>query len=243
MSALADLAHLLGRMDLVDLSQPYLEDMPAQHGHSRYFHGLWDSFETGSIALSYQLVLNEHSGTHVDAPAHFVPTGHPAHRTIDEEPLDRFHGRALTFDVRERVGSEVVSAADLLHLEAALGVQIGKGDIVFLHFGWDQLWGPRSQGRDYVTSYPGLSRDGAELLVERGVSTVGSDTISIDPTGVADAPAHQVLLGSGVLIVENLTSLARVVGQSYAFIAPLKIGGGSGAPTRAFAFIEHLESA
>ena len=84
----------LGLLESVDLSQPLEEGMPVWPTLSHYFKTLWCSIHYGDQATAHQLVLNEHTGTHVDAPAHFLPPDHPHHRWVDEVPLERWMGRA-----------------------------------------------------------------------------------------------------------------------------------------------------
>ena len=72
---------------LVDLTHPLEEGMPVWPTLSRFFKTLWCSIHYGDEATAHQLVLNEHTGTHVDAPAHYLPPGHPEHRWVDEVPV------------------------------------------------------------------------------------------------------------------------------------------------------------
>ncbi len=71
MSHIMSMYKQLAQMKVIDLSHVLEEDMPVYPTHSRYFHTLWDSFETGSPAMVYQLIINEHCGTHMDSTAHF----------------------------------------------------------------------------------------------------------------------------------------------------------------------------
>ena len=98
MSKVKQLSALLSGMEVIDLSHTLEEDMQIYPTHSRYYHTLWDSQATGCEALLYQLVINEHCGTHMDATAHFIEKGHPAHLFMDETPVTQFFGRALTMD-------------------------------------------------------------------------------------------------------------------------------------------------
>ncbi|WP_309120513.1 cyclase family protein [Paenibacillus sp.] len=236
MSEAKQLAEMLFRMQVIDLSHTYEEDMPVVLSHSRYFHTLWDSFDTGSIALAYQLVMNEHCGTHMDATAHFLREGHEAHRYMDETPTTQFFGRALTIDVSFLDETGSVSRENIEEWERS-HQRIESGDIVFFRFGWDRYWVPRTVDLKYAKEWPGLSEDGALYLVEKGVKVVGCDVIAIDGSAAEGAPAHYALLGNGVNIVENLTKLDEILGESVVFIAPLKVKRGSGSPLRALAFV------
>lgn len=235
MSNIQALSELIAGMKVIDLTHTLEEDMPIFPTHSRYYHTLWDSQETGSAALLYQLLINEHTGTHIDATAHFIAKGHPAHRYMDETPVTQFFGRALTLDFSHYTDSDTVSVGEIEQWERENG-PIRPGDLVFLRFGWDRYWVPRSVDRTYSRSWPGLGGEAAEYLVSKGIKAVGCDVLAIDSSAARGAPAHYALLGSGVNIIENLTRLDEILGESFVFISPLKIKEGSGSPVRAMAF-------
>ena len=93
MNDASTLAETLRKFRAVDLSQALEEHMPNYPTHSKFYHNLWGSYWHGDRALTYQLVLNEHNGTHVDAPAHFISDAKPqAHVTIEQVPLGRLMG-------------------------------------------------------------------------------------------------------------------------------------------------------
>jgi len=160
MSELLSALQAIDRLSLVDLTHPLEEDMPVYPAHSRYFHTLWDSPRTGSLSLAYQLVINEHCGTHMDATAHFLDAKHPNHRFMAEtDPLQCF-GRALTLDF---AFDELVSAEHIQSWEARHR-PIQEGDIVLFRFGWDRYWAPRSVSRAYTDAWPGIGADAAAYL-------------------------------------------------------------------------------
>jgi kynurenine formamidase len=235
MSKTKALSDLLNNMEVIDLSHTLEEDMPIYPTHSRFFHTLWDSFETGSQALIYQLIINEHCGTHMDATAHFLKEGDPAHRYMDETAVAQFYGRALTLDFSHYQDTDVVTVDEIQRWEQQHHT-IEAGDIINFRFGWDRYWVPRSVSQRYSQSWPGLSGPAAEYLVSKAIKAVGCDVLAIDSFYAEGAPAHYALLGNGVNIIENLTRLEAVVGESYMMAFPLKIKQGSGSPIRALAF-------
>ncbi len=235
MSNVKQLTELISKMTVIDLSHTLEENMPVVQSHTRYYHTLIDSFETGSIALAYQLLINEHCGTHMDATAHFIQEGHPAHQYMDETPVTQFFGRALTLDFSHYTETDSVQVEEIEAWERE-NEQIQPGDIVFFYFGWDKYWLPRIVSRQFSKAWPGISGEAAELMVKRGVKVVGCDAIAIDGCTASQAPAHYALLGNGVNIIENLARLNEIIGESYVFVAPLKVKHGSGAPMRALAF-------
>jgi kynurenine formamidase len=235
MSKAKQLSTLLQSMEVIDLSHTLEEDMPIYPTHSRYFHTLWDSFETGSQALLYQLMINEHCGTHIDATAHFLKEDHPEHHYMAETPVSQCFGRALTLDLSFFKDTDLVTA-ELIQQWEQEHYSIEKGDIINFRFGWDRYWEPRSVSRDYSKSWPGLSGEGAEYLVSKRIKAVGCDVLAIDSYYAVGAPAHYALLGNGINIIENLTKLEQIIGESYMVAFPLKIKEGSGSPIRAIAF-------
>jgi kynurenine formamidase len=228
---------LLDSFEPVDLSQPLEEGMPVWPTLSRYFKTLWCSIHYGDQATAHQLVLNEHTGTHVDAPAHFLPPGHPHHRWVDEVPIDQWMGRACLVRCTDLEPRGAVTADHLLAWEVRHG-QIERGEIAVFEFGWWQKWALRPDDVDFLTDWPGLGPDCVALLVERGVKAVGVDTLSPDVYGDSESPVHKALLGEGVVIVENLANLDRVPPRFHLLALPLKIRGGSGAPCRATALVD-----
>jgi kynurenine formamidase len=227
----------LDHLQAIDLSQPLEEGMPVWPTLSRYFKTLWCSIHYGDQATAHQLVLNEHTGTHVDAPAHYVPAGHPHHRWVDEVPLEQWMGRACLVGCGALEPRSAVSADHVLGWEARHG-RIESGDIVVFDFGWWRKWALRPDDVDFLTDWPGLGSACVELLLERGVKTVGVDTLSPDVFGDTASPVHKALLGEGVVIVENLANLSRVPHRFYLLAMPLKVKGGSGAPCRATALVQ-----
>jgi kynurenine formamidase len=232
-----NLARTLRGARRVDLSQTIEEHMPHFPTHSKFFHNLWGSYWHGDRALTYQLVINEHNGTHVDAPAHFISDAKPAaHVTMDRVPLDRLVGRGLRLDCRGFAERDYVPRQFIQEWEAA-HQQISRDDILLFNFGWSAHWGLRPQNQRYVSDWPGVNYEAAEYLAGKAIGALGVDTLSPDPpAALAAKPIHPFLLEKQILIVENLTRLEELP-DSFLFMAfPLKIGGGSGSPIRAVAF-------
>lgn len=163
--------------------------------------------------------LGAHSGTHVDAPMHFVSGG----ASIDQIPIDRLIGPARVIEVADNI--QAIDAAELGRHDWRGAPRI--------------LFRTRSSIRGWMTS-PGFHRDfayiapdAAQLLADAGVQLVGVDYLSAEQFGAPAPRAHQILLGKGIPIVEGL-SLASVSAGDYDLIVlPMKVGGHEGAPARA----------
>lgn len=181
------------------------------------------------IAVTH-LDLAVHLGTHVDAPRHFFPDA-PA---IDQYPLERFVRPAVTVHLA-REGAVAVSASDLRpHL-----LHAREGDFVLLSFGYATRYGTAA-----YEDHPYLTRDAAELLVELRVAALGVDVMTPDAPvhrrdPAFDWPVHRTLLGSDVLIFENLgPGLTRIAGRRVPVSAvPLPIDSGDGSLLSPYAIL------
>jgi kynurenine formamidase len=178
-----------------------------------------------------KLVLGTHTGTHCDAPRHFVPGG----QTVEHLSLETLVGPTLILDFSKLPYNYAVEVSDL---EAQIGPR--RPVRVVLRYDWDQHWGSMKYYRDH----PFLSPQAAHWLVERGVRLVGMDTPMPDDSrqgaGAAeDSPIHKILLGKGVILVEYLTNLRELRrSEVQLFVLPLKLREGDGAPVRCIAIEE-----
>ena len=168
------------------------------------------------------LEMSSHTGTHVDAPKHFLDDG----AAVDELPLDRFLGKARVLDL---TGVDAISAADLARHE------IGPGERVLLKTKSSAFVdGPR-----FRTDFTHLTPDGARHLADIGIRTLGIDSPSVDAYESNHYLAHHTLLGRGVVVIEGL-SLGHVAAGKYEMVAlPLRIRGGNGSPVRVVLIEEH----
>jgi kynurenine formamidase len=113
---------------------------------------------------------------------------------------------------------------------------VREGDAVFFNFGWGRHFG--SADPRFFRDWPGLSRELSLALVERRVSIVGTDCMSVENFSTRDFIAHKTLLGAGILIGENFANLDQVPPVCSLIALPLPIEGGSGAPMRAVALVD-----
>lgn len=194
-------------------------------------HPAFSSFKLQTKRSVTVLSFGSHTGTHIDAPSHFIADG----LAIDEVDLQRLFGRAVVVDVRGKGARERITWEDVKGCEDKLG----EGVIVLLCTGWSRYW-----GTDTYREHPFLDPDAARRLVERGVRVIGVDTLGPDEMkldGEEEAEgvsAHEVILGAGGLIAENLRGVEEVIGMERPIVSllPIKIGGCDGAPIRAIAF-------
>jgi arylformamidase len=167
------------------------------------------SLETGDPANLTRLGLGSHTGTHVDAPLHFLPGGDG----VDRLPLDALIGPALVLDLTHVEAD--VRAADLDFPAGA--------ERLLLKTPNSRLW----ERDEFAPEHVALEPDAARLLVERGVRLVGVDYLS-----VGSPETHRILLAAGVVPLEGL-DLREVEAGAYRLVAlPLRLEGVDGAPAR-----------
>jgi arylformamidase len=196
---------------ILDLSVPVQPGMVTYPGDPAVELERTISIARGDAYNVSRLSFGVHTGTHVDAPVHFVEGG----TGIDELPLDVLVGPATVLDA---TGASSLDAETL----DALGIEAER---LLLKTRNSQLWARESFVEDFLS----LGEDGARLLVERGVRLVGIDYLSI-----GDEAAHHVLLEAGVIAVEGL-DLSQVEPGEYGLVcAPLKLVGSDGGPARVF---------
>ncbi len=235
--ALALLPHLRD-LRMIDLSQTLEEHMPHFPTHAMFFHNLWSAPERGGRSLHYLLVMHEHNGTHVDAPAHFLSNAPAdAHVTIERVPLGKLMGRGVHIDCRGTQAGQYVSKGYIREWEDRHG-SLQPGDIVLFDFGWSAKWALRPKHQPYVENWPGIGMDAAEYLLSKQAAALGVDTLSPDPPEALRArPIHSVVLEKQMLIIENLCNLDQLPNFFIFMAFPLKIREGSGSPVRAVALV------
>lgn len=173
--------------------------------------------EKGDPCTVSLLEMGAHSGTHMDAPAHFVRGG-PGINTM---PLDAAIGSARVIFIRDR---ESIKPEDLARHRIRRGERI-----LFKTYNSDRCWDTDTFVEDFVY----ISAAAARYLVERQVRLIGIDYLSVGGFHADGADTHQALLKAGIWLVEGL-NLKKVRAGKYQLIClPLKIDGGDGAPARA----------
>jgi kynurenine formamidase len=186
-----------------------------------------------------EIAFDEHTGTHMDAPVHFVANG----PTADRLPADRFIAPLAVVSIESRAAKDadaVLTVDDVLAWEKAHG-RLPRGAFVAMYCGWDARIGDAARflNKDAKGTMhaPGFSEEAARFLVEqRDIVGAGVDTLSLDKAEAAKFVAHLALLGGGKYGVELIANLGRVppAGATIIVGAP-KHEGASGGPARVFA--------
>jgi arylformamidase len=200
---------------LLDVSVPLTQGLPTYPGNPPFeLHALKRIADGGSSNVS-RMVLGTHTGTHVDAPRHFIDDG----AGVDTLPLNLLIGRARVIEISRR---GAINADDL---ESA-GL---REDLrVLFKTSNSALWNSDVFHEDYTH----LSETGARYLVDQGVKVVGVDYLSIEQFKKPGAPAHKALLSNGVIIIEGLNLAEAEPGMYEMYCLPLRVAGGDGAPAR-----------
>jgi len=209
----------------IDLTHTIENGMPVYVGDAVPKVSKFKTLSKDGVNLSI-ITVGSHTGTHVDAPIHFVKGG----ISVDELPAEAFVGEAVVLDVSDvRPGREV----DAAHLEAHAS-EVREGDIVLLYTGFGRRWTDPKARRNYTY----LGEGGATWLVQKRAKAVGIDYLSVEMFGAKAPVAHRTLLSNGVPIVESLNEeLAALAGRRvYLVCLPIKVGGCDGAPARAIAY-------
>ncbi|MGE5249319.1 MAG: cyclase family protein [Bacteroidota bacterium] len=206
-------------MHIYDITLAISPGMPVWPGDPPVELEQIESIDRGGHSNVSMLTASVHTGTHVDAPHHFLNDG----RTVEQLPLDVLTGGCYVAqlpDDMDEITSEVLD-----------GIPLAEGTTRLL-FGTrnSHLW---ARGENaFQTDFVAITEDGAEWLVGHGIKLVGVDYLSVAPYGDS-TPTHNVLLKAGVVIIEglNLSQVPRGFYELYCL--PLKLLGSDGAPARA----------
>lgn len=217
---------------MIDLTHTLRETIPFWPTHPRFKMQQVSSLEDGKESSYHSVCLSEHSGTHFDAPSHFIRGA----ATIKDMPIQKFFGRLAKIDVLGQKPDTQLGVDKILAFENQNG-KLEAGDAVMFYFGWSQFWEHPTRAPEFLDAWPGLSENAADVLVERGIRLAGTDCLSIDHFTSKAFPAHHRLLGADIIIGENFANLDRLPQWSFLAAMPLPIENGTGSPVRAIAFV------
>lgn len=223
--------------ELIDLTHTLESGMPIFPGGKDFKLTNMTDHTQGYYSNSFE--MGEHTGTHVDAPCHFIKQ----RLSIDQIGPRRLITRCYKIDVVHLVKTEDFEVpANYIELWEAVQGKIERGSVVLFYTGWQSRWKNKdkylNKSGDGSLHFPGISKEAAEMLRDRGVVGVGIDTLSVDRGISKDFVVHKILHDAGIYHIENLTNLDKVSPTgSILVVAPLKIKDGSGAPCRIFASV------
>ncbi len=203
-------------MAIFDISIGIDESLPLWPGDPELRLHWAAKIEQGDLVNLTELSMSIHTGTHIDAPLHFLPQG----KSIDNLNIDVFVGEAQVVAIPQEV--------DLITVEILRKLPTINASRVLFKTKNSQFWGTRNFQRDYVA----LEASAAQWLVDQGVQLVGIDYLSIAPFN-DPVPTHKILLSNNVVIIESLDLRSVEPGLYTLICLPLKLVGREAAPARA----------
>jgi kynurenine formamidase len=214
-----DLSHVIehGLITYQGLPAPIICDFLSRE-QSKAHYAPGTEFQIGKI----EMVAN--TGTYLDSPFHRYEDGKDLSE-LDLNSLAYLEGKVV------RAKGEAQRAIDT----AALKSIDARGKAILIHTGWAAHW----RTDQYFEGHPFLTKNAAQFLADEGATLVGIDSYNIDDTADLTRPAHSILLGAGIPIVEHMCNLGQLPDSAFKFFAvPVKVKGMGTFPVRAFAIVE-----
>jgi arylformamidase len=198
-----------------DVTVPLSAAVPVFPGDPRFHMEFTHRIADGQPYNVARITMGAHSGTHVDAPYHFLADG----GTVDQLPLEILIGKCRVIDIgaRDRIERADLESQDLRDdLRVLLKTRM-SGQLKVREFQQDFVY---------------LTPDAAQYLAQAGIKLVGIDYLSVERFGSEDFAAHHALLGAGVVIIEGLDLSEVEAGEYDMTCLPLRIVGADGSPAR-----------
>ena len=221
---------------IIDLTHILNEQVPSWNGACGFHHDMhidYSDCEDEDKFRVMKIKMHAGIGTHIDAPSHCILGG----KCIDDFEVNDLIMPSVVIDVSAKCHERYsLSVQDVIDFENQFG-SIKKNSCVMIKTGWSALW---NQALKYHNKhvFPSVSAEAAELLIKKGVSALGIDTLS--PDRPEDGfKVHQIFLGAGKILIENVANLNSMPAlDGFVMILPLKIKDGTEAPVRLIGLIE-----
>ena len=215
-------------MKIIDLTLTVSDKIPTFPSSPQPNFIPWENIKEDGYNLEV-LFLSSHTGTHMDAPHHFLEKGAKIH----EISLKKLVSEAALIQCRKN-GGQSITKTDIQKFEKNHG-KIENFSSVIFYTGWQK----NLQKKYYFTKNPGLSVSAAKYLTSKKISLVGIDSPSIDLGKDPKFSVHKIFAKKGVLIVENLANLDKIKSPTFHLVVlPLKLKNATGSPVRAIAFVD-----
>ena len=215
-------------MKVIDLTLTISENIPTFPGSPKPNFINWENIKKDGYNLEL-LFLSTHTGTHIDAPYHFLKKGQKIHQITTK--------RLVTETVLIKImkdSDQSITKTDIEKFEKKYG-KIDDGSTVIFHTGWQK----NLEKKSYFLKNPGLAISAAKYLALKKINLVGIDSPSIDLGKDSKFSVHHILAKNGILIVENLVNLEKIHSEKFHLIvAPLKLKNATGSPVRAMALVD-----
>lgn len=206
-------------MTIYDITLGISPELPVWPGDQAIVLEQVKSMDDGAHSNVTRLAMSAHTGTHVDAPHHFLND----HRTVEQLSLEILTGKCFVLDlcsVEGHITAEVFQSAGIPEGTLRLLVKTKNST----------RW--QAGEKEFFTGFQGISEDGARWLVEKGIKLIGIDYLSVAPFKQS-VPTHTVLLKAGIIALEGVDLSAVNQGEYDLYCLPLKLIGSDGAPARA----------
>lgn len=221
---------------LIDLTHTLESSTPAWDDGCGFRHDMQIDYADCKDGVKFRVMgisMNAGIGTHIDAPSHCIEDG----KYIHEYDVNDLCMPCVVIDVTDKCHPLYsVTLEDISDFESKFG-SIAKGSCVLIKTGWSKYWSDPEKYRNQHV-FPSISPEVATLLLERGVSALGIDTLS--PDRPQDGfNVHQIFLSAGKILIENVANLNSMptVG-GFIMALPIKIKDGTEAPVRLIGLIE-----
>jgi len=215
-------------MKIIDLTLTVSDEIPTFPGSPQPSFIPWENVKDDGYNLEL-LFLSTHTGTHMDAPYHFLEKGAKIH----EISLKKLVSEAVLIQSKKK-GGESITKTDIQKFEKKHG-KIASFSSVIFYTGWQR----NLQKKYYFEKNPGLSVSAAKYLASKKINLVGIDSPSIDLGKDSKFSVHQIFAKKGILIVENLANLDKIKSSKFHLVVlPLKLKNATGSPVRAVAFVD-----
>lgn len=203
-------------MDIIDITYPLDEQLLIYPGDPVYKSTPWLSMERGDLCNVSAVCMGCHTGTHIDAPAHFVKDA----MTVDQLDLCAINGpvRVVEFNENGNITADFLKKCHILPGER----------IIF-----KTMNSCRFAGRQLLENYSAVDLSAARFLVDAGVSCIGIDYMTIEPSESSFGMVHKTILGAGIPVIETLDLRSVSAGRYELVCLPLLFSGLDGSPVRA----------
>lgn len=224
-------------MDLkpIDLTHTLSPDIPTWDGSCGFNINIdtdYKDCKAPDLFRTQKINMNAGIGTHMDSPAHCVPSS----RTIESLTMEELITDCIVIDVSKDVDENYIAMPETIeNFEKEYG-EIKANSFVIFKTCWDKYWeNPEKYRNNY--NFPSVHVSTAEILLKRNIAGLGIDTLSAD-TGKDGFPVHRAILGANKYLVENITNLKELPPKgSKIAVLPIKIKDATEAPIRLIGFI------
>ena len=216
----------ISKTSFYDLTQLIYPDMPTYPGEPQPEFQPFFKLGRDKVNLT-RLIMGSHTGTHVDAPKHFISTGD----SVNKIPLDKFMGEVVTLDMSIKSIGQGITNLDL----DTYSKIVKAGDIMLIYTGTSDRWNKDENIRQNFTY---LEPSAAEWIVNHQIKCIGIDSFSVEKYGFKDGIAHKMLLSNKIGIIEGLDiNMKQCLGKRMFLVClPLSLRGIDGSPARVIVF-------